>query len=173
MIEFICNICGSPNCAHANTFDRESPNCSSCGSSVRVRGIVRALSIELLGIALSLPEFPRLKSLRGIGLTDFDPYASRLAEKFEYKNTFYNRPPQLDICNSSLEDMGKYDFIISSEVFEHVESPGRAFEHACRLLKENGVLILSVPYSLESSMDEHFPDLHEFGMAQVGGNVVL
>ena len=61
--------------------------------------VIRALSIELLSMPLRMPDFPRVKSLRGIGMTDFGPYASRLAEKFDYKNTYYDREPKLDICN--------------------------------------------------------------------------
>ncbi len=67
-----------------------------------------------------------------------------------------------------------FDFVISSEVFEHVPPPvERAFENVARLLKPSGVLIMTVPYSLESSMREHYPELHEFGFATVSGEQVL
>jgi hypothetical protein len=174
MDEFICNICGTPNHANAAAFDRESANCSSCGANVRVRAVIRALSIELLSMPLRMPDFPRVKSLRGIGMTDFGPYASRLAEKFDYRNTFYDREPKLDICNPPRDEFGKYDFLISSEIFEHVTAPATdALRNAWHLLKPNGVLVLSVPYSLEPSMEEHFPDLYEFGLVRVGESLVL
>jgi SAM-dependent methyltransferase len=174
MYEFVCNICGTPNHANAAEFDREAASCSSCSSNVRVRALVRALSIEVLSVPLRIPDFPRVKSLRGMGMTDFGPYASRLAEKFDYRNTFYDRQPKLDICNPPSDEFGKYDFLISSEIFEHVTAPaGDALRNAWRLLKPNGVLVLSVPYSLQSSMEEHFPDLNEFGLVQVGQRVVL
>jgi hypothetical protein len=172
--EFVCNICGTPNRGDPMDFDRESSNCSSCGSNVRVRALIRVLSVELFGIALALPEFPRIKSLRGIGMTDFGPYASCLAQKFDYKNTFYDRAPKLDIIDPPRDEFGKYDFLISSEVFEHVAAPASvAFHNALQLLKTNGVLVLTVPYSLQSSMEEHFPDLYQFGLAHVGKSVVL
>jgi hypothetical protein len=41
------------------------------------------------------------------------------------------------------------------------------------LLKPDGLLIFTVPYSLESSMTEHYADLHQFGFATVGSEVVL
>lgn len=132
------------------------------------------LSMELFGTVLALPDFPRIKSLRGIGMTDWNEYARRLGEKFDYRNTFYNREPKFDITNPAPEEFGRYDFLISSEVFEHVLPPcERAFENAHRLLKPNGVLIFTVPYSLEASMQEHYPKIHEFGFAQVGGATVL
>jgi|HubBroStandDraft_6_1064221.scaffolds.fasta_scaffold509251_2 hypothetical protein len=172
--EFVCNICGTRNRADPTAFDRESSTCSSCGSNVRVRALIRVLSVELFGIALALPEFPRIKSLRGIGMTDFGPYASRLAEKFDYKNTFYDRAPKLDITDPPRDEFGKYDFLISSEVFEHVAPPAVvALHNSFQLLTPNGVLVLTVPYSLQSSMEEHFPDLYQFGLAHVGKSVVL
>ena len=173
MQDFVCNICGTENHDNLSGFDRESANCSSCGSNIRVRGLMRILSLELFGVAVTLPELPRVKSLRGIGMTDFGPYASLLGQKFDYKNTFYDRPPRLDICNPPPENFGKYDFVISSEVFEHVTVAALALGNACQLLKPNGVLVLSVPYSVESSMNEHFPDLHQFALARVGESLVL
>jgi ubiquinone/menaquinone biosynthesis C-methylase UbiE len=45
------------------------------------------LSMEVLGKAVPLPEFPVLKNRRGLGMTDDASYASLLAEKFDYTNT--------------------------------------------------------------------------------------
>jgi SAM-dependent methyltransferase len=133
-----------------------------------------ALSMELFGVRLTVAEFPRVKSLRGIGTSDANQYAAQLVGKLDYRNTFYDREPRFDLANPPEPELGMFDFIISSEVFEHVPPPvERAFENAARLLKPNGVLIMTVPYSLESSMREHYPDLHEFGFATVGGEQVL
>ncbi len=173
MAEFICNICGGAN-QLTKILDRESASCGTCGSNVRLRSLMHVLSMELFGTQLPLPDFPRVKSLRGLGMTDFNQYASRLSEKFDYRNTFYSREPRFDISNPPAEELGKYDFLISSEVFEHVLPPAEtAFRNAFELLKPNGVLILSVPYSVEPSMKEHYPDLHQFGFAQVGDEIVL
>jgi SAM-dependent methyltransferase len=140
---------------------------------VRTRGIVQALSMELFGINLPLPDFPRVKSIRGIGTSDSSQYANRLGEKFDYRNTFYDREPRFDIAQPVAEE-SVYDFLISSEVFEHVPPPvERAFENAFRLLKPGGVLVLTVPYSIEPAMTEHFPDLHEFGLLELGGRITL
>jgi SAM-dependent methyltransferase len=165
MSEFTCNLCGK--LCH-------EPTCPSCGSGVRDRAILQVLSRELFAADLTVPEFPRLKSLRGIGISDSHLYADRLAAKFDYRNTFFDREPRLDIANPPQEESGKYDFVISSEVFEHVLPPvENAFRGAARLLKPNGVLVLTTPYSLEPSTAEHYPDLHEFGLAQTGDRLVL
>ncbi len=135
---------------------------------------MRALSNELFGVSLTLPDFPRVRSLRGLGISDSDAYAAQLREKLDYRNTFHDREPRFDLTNPPPGEAQLYDFIIASEVFEHVLPPvGRAFENTLRLLKPNGVLLMTVPYSLEPATAEHFPDLAEFGLAKVGDATVL
>jgi SAM-dependent methyltransferase len=154
--------------------DRESPTCAVCGSNVRTRGLIRALSLEVFGANLSLPDFPRVKSIRGLGIGDSPQYAGRLAEIFDYRNTFYTREPRLDITAPPEGELGAYDFIVSSEVFEHIVAPvEKAFEAAFSLLKPHGVLLLTVPYSLAPGATERFAKLHQFGLAQVGDRVLL
>ena len=174
MTEFTCNICGARNRVPAEQLGRELASCRACGSSVRTRALMRALSIELFGIGLRLPEFPRVRSLRGLGMSDPAQYANGLTGKFDYRNTFYDREPRFDIARPAPDESGKYDFLISSEVFEHVPPPAvAAFRRAFDLLKPGGVLLLTVPYSLEESMAEHFPELHDFGLARVGDRLLL
>jgi SAM-dependent methyltransferase len=174
MTEFTCNICGARNRVPAAQLGRELASCDRCGSSVRTRSLLRALSLELFGVSLTLPEFPRVCSLRGLGMSDPSQYANGLAARFDYRNTFYDREPRFDIVRPAAEELGKYDFLISSEVFEHVPPPAAtAFGNAFRLLKPHGVLLLTVPYSLEPSTTEHFPDLHDFGLARVSDRVLL
>lgn len=139
-----------------------------------MRGLLRALSLELFGAGLTLPEFPRVKSLRGLGLSDSVQYADALAAKLDYRNTYFHREPYFDITQIPDGECGRYDFLLSSEVFEHVPPPPeRAFANAFRLLREGGVLVFTVPYSLDAATAERFPGLHEFGLAQVGGRTVL
>jgi SAM-dependent methyltransferase len=131
-----------------------------------------ALSAELFGLPLSLLDFPRVKSLRGLGSSDSPRYADRLAEVFDYRNTFYDRPPRFDLSDPP-EESNAYDFVLSSDVFEHVAPPyDQAFRNAYAMLKPSGVLVFTVPYEVEDSA-EHFPDLHEYGLAEVGDRFVL
>jgi SAM-dependent methyltransferase len=174
MMEFTCNICGKQNRAASRELSREQASCSGCGSNVRMRGLLRALSAEIFGVSLTLPEFPRVKSLRGLGLSDSAQYADQLALKFDYRNTFHDREPILDLRDPPGPELGTYDFIVSSEVFEHVSPPAsNAFENAFRLLKPAGVLVLTAPYSIGGDTKEHFTGLGEFGLAHVGDRVLL
>jgi len=171
---FKCNVCGAANESKADIADRESPTCAACHSSIRFRSIILVLSRALFGMDLTLPEFPRLRSLRGMGISDASIYSARLADHFSYINTFYHREPAFDLTRPDETEFGKYDFVIASEVLEHVPPPvDRAFETLSRLLKPAGVLILTVPYSLESETIEHFPALHEAGLAEINGTPVL
>jgi SAM-dependent methyltransferase len=175
---FTCNICGAI-CKRPNAPPgREVPSCPACGSTVRLRSLIALLSREIFGVELALPDFPVLKGIRGIGMSDPTELAERLAEKFHYTNTFYHQEPRLDIADPSQEQwaehVGRYDFILSSEVLEHVAPPvERAFVNLNRLLKPDGLLLLTVPYRLDGRTAEHFPELYEYALAAPGGRVVL
>jgi len=175
---FTCNICGAA-CKHLSAPPgREVPSCSVCGSTVRLRGLIALLSREIFGVELAIPDFPVLKGIRGFGMSDPPELAQRLAEKFEYSNTFYHQEPRLDIADPSPEHLaehtGRYDFILTSEVLEHVSPPvERAFVNLSRMLKPNGLLLLTVPYRLDGRTAEHFPELHEYSLASPGGRTVL
>ncbi len=170
--EFVCNLCGVKNTWPGGPFEREAAGCGTCGSTLRLRALLGALSLELFGTRLALPGFPRVKSLRGLGTSDSNQYAQRLAEVFDYRNTFYDREPRFDLGQSPGES-GVYDFLLSSDVFEHVAPPlEQAFRNVAGLLKPGGVLVFTVPYEIEESA-EHFPGLHEYGLAEVGGRTVL
>jgi len=168
-VPFQCNVCGTFNLVAARQIGREIPSCRSCGSTVRFRSIVHLLSLATYGRSMVLPEFPPNDSVSGAGLSDWIGYANRLATKFRYQNTFFHQEPMLDILRPPQNMLATLDFLISTEVFEHVPPPAfRAFEGAFELLKPGGYLILTVPYSLDAETQEHYPELDDFAVAQVG-----
>ena len=78
--------------------------------------------------------------------------------------------PRLDIADAPEDLTARFDFIIASDVFEHVAPPvSRAFANARRLLKPHGIFIFSVPYSLDQETLEHFPDLHDYRLVEKDG----
>src|SRR5579871_1544508 len=134
---FICNICGSPCTRPPEGMVRDLRSCEACGSSVRLRALIALLSKEVFGVPLTLPEFPVLKSVRGIGMSDSPDLAARLSEKFDYTNTFYHQAPFFDVSQPDPRDEGRYDFILTSEVMEHVPPPvERSFAALYRMLKQ-------------------------------------
>jgi SAM-dependent methyltransferase len=131
------------------------------------------LSVSLFGRAIPLGEFPT-GTLKGIGLSDDWRYADVLATKCDYTNTFYDREPRVDITEPPEEMEGTLDFLIASDVFEHVPPPiDRAFVGACKLLKPGGVLVMTVPYAVDGVTLEYFPRLHDFELVPRNGRVDL
>lgn len=173
-MQFLCNVCGARCTTSAEDLRRETESCAECGSSVRLRSLIALLSQEIFGVLLTLPEFPVLKGIRGIGMSDAPDLAERLAEKFDYTNTFYHQAPGLDVTNLNERDRGRYDFVLSSEVMEHVPPPvERAFANLNVMLKLDGLLLLTTPYNLGGKTIEHFPELHEYTLASPGGRALL
>ena len=165
-LEFECNICGFRNKVERNHLDRERRSCGRCHSSVRARSIIHLLSTEVFGRSLRIDEFPKSRHIAGISLSDWPEYAKRLAKKFSYVNTFLHKRPKFDVCNPKGYD--PVDFLISSEVFEHVAPPVfNAFTGAYKALKRDGVLILTTPFmnKIESTI-EHFPELFDYKLSE-------
>lgn len=173
-LTFRCNICGTACTSMVSQLKREEPSCTGCGSTVRMRAMIHILSMELFRESLAIPDFPLRSEIKGIGMSDWDGYAVRLSEKLDYTNTYYHREPKLDITSIDRAIEGTLDFIISTDVLEHVEPPvSRAFENARKLLKPNGVFIFSVPYTKDNKTKEHFPDLHKYEVLKKGDSFVL
>ena len=110
----------------------------------------------------------------GIGLSDWPGYAKPLERLMRYQNTYYTREPRLDITNPPPHLEGHADFVIASDVFEHVTPPvDKAFAGACRLLKPGGAVVFSVPYGLAGDTIEHFPNLHDLSIHGKGADLHL
>jgi SAM-dependent methyltransferase len=172
---FTCNVCGGAATAEWSAMGREDATCPHCRSSVRMRAVVHHVSMALFGRSLALPDFPERPDLRGVGLSDWLPYAQGFARKFSYTNTYYHTEPFLDITAVPDAMAGTCDVVVSTDVFEHVLPPvAAAFHGAYRLLKPGGTLVLTVPYVLEPHFaSEHFPNLHDFEIEEAQCRRVL
>ncbi len=173
-LAFTCNVCGGRVRAPRSAITgRETPSCVRCGSTLRFRQIVHALACELFGETIPVPAFPR-RALRGAGLSDAWLYADALARRLDYVNTFYHREPRLDIVDPEPRWTARFDFVVASEVFEHVPPPvERAFAGLWRILRPGGVCVFSVPWVEGDATREHFPDLHDWRLDREGTRWVL
>ena len=171
MRSFICNICGTFNAVQH--YASEPASCA-CGSNVRCRALIHLLSTELFGRSLVLRDFPRLKAIRGLGMTDKSCYAQILADKFDYTNTYYDREPRMDFSQPHEHLWRQYDFILSSDVFEHLAPPVHlGFEEVHRLLNATGFFVATIPCSQTDEAREHFPELHRYRVVLLGDTPVL
>jgi SAM-dependent methyltransferase len=142
--------------------------CNLCGSGAR--SPLSALARELTGERAALSSLEPRRGVRGLGLSDAACYAAPLARVFDYENTYFHAEPRLDITAIDAARRGRYDFLIASDVFEHVAPPvSRAFDNALALLKPGGLFVMTVPYSLDEETVEHFPDLHDWSLEREGG----
>jgi SAM-dependent methyltransferase len=166
-LHWICNICGTTNQCLAGTIDRETGPCCHCNSVMRFRSLAAVLTQHLFGKPEILAALPVNRAITGIGMSDAHLYAEHLQAKLNYTNTFYHCEPLLDITNPTPQRFEQNDFIITSDVFEHVPPPvQRGFDNMYKLLKPGGVVIFSVPYVTEGGTREHYPNLFTHSITQ-------
>jgi SAM-dependent methyltransferase len=171
MVAFICNICARKN--QVEHFASEPATCS-CGSNVRLRALLHLLSLELFGHSIPVCDFPRLKAVRGLGMTDNTCYARILEDRFDYTNTYYDREPRLDFREAHPDRVSSYDFILSADVLEHIAPPIElALSEVHSLLKPQGFFGVTVPCQINGQFREHFPELHEYRTVPLAGREVL
>ena len=172
---FQCNICSAKCAIPLGELEREAGHCGACDSSMRFRSLVHHLSIGLFGESLAIGDFPPVsRALSGIGMSDAPRLAAPLERRLKYRNTFYHQEPRLDIHRPAAEHIGAHDFVISSDVFEHVDPPvEKAFVNLRRLLKPGGLLVFTVPFAMQGDTIEHFPGLHQYALEERDGRFVL
>lgn len=169
LIQFRCSVCGAQVAAPSRALAREHPSCESCGSTVRFRAIATHL-LNALGLGVhALVDLPPRKDIVGLGLSDWPGYARLLAEKFTYENTYFHKAPQLNVCAPPPARRGTCDFLIASDVFEHVMPPvSSAFSGAAALLRPGGVLVLTVPFAPNAATVEHYPGARSYTAGRDG-----
>lgn len=170
---FTCNITG--NIFDLNDQEKNRELASRFGYNSRFRAICYVFTVLFYGECKVLSDLPINKSLKGIGMSD-SGWATIFEEKFNYTNTFYHKSPFLNIYNREhVSNFSDLDFIISSDVFEHIEpypSIQQAFNNLNLMLKCNGRLIFSVPYSF-GEHKEHFPNLYDYKIVNEDGKYTL
>jgi SAM-dependent methyltransferase len=70
-------------------------------------------------------------------------------------NKKYNPDIVLDVCDMNQIQDENIDVINVLELFEHVKSPVRGLKECYRVLKKNGIMILSVPFLSSIHSDPH------------------
>ena len=73
MITFDCNICGARTRIAPELVSGEAGLCAGCGSTVRMRSVIRCLSLALFGRCVGLADLAPNRSIWGAGLSDWAP----------------------------------------------------------------------------------------------------
>jgi SAM-dependent methyltransferase len=168
---YVCNICGADN----KLGDDPRQICVDCKATVRMRLVMHAFTTGVLEADQPLYRLDRTFEHAGIGLSDWFGYGQRLEKLCAYRNTYYHREPMVDICDPPKHEIGRSDFLIASDVFEHIPPPAlSAFQGAAAVLKPGGKFLVSVPMNRRSTQTiEHYPRLNKFAIAQVDGEYVV
>ncbi|MCJ7933546.1 MAG: class I SAM-dependent methyltransferase [Chryseobacterium sp.] len=164
-----CNVCGSIRKIKIRTKNlREDATCKKCDSNSRKRHLAEVI-LELINTKNS-SSYNSLKAIKedsGITIYNvesngalhhylkhiknyvcseyFGPYETQGREK----NGILN----VDLMNIPFEN-NTFDLIISTEVFEHIPDPYKAFHEVHRILKKGGSHIFTVPYYENGEKDE-------------------
>jgi SAM-dependent methyltransferase len=172
-MSFLCNITGQTFDLDDTEKDRELAN--RFGYNTRFRAICYIFCKLFYGECKLLTTLEENKNIKGIGMSD-SGWATIFEQKFNYINTFYHTSPFLNIYNEEhLKNYNELDFIISSDVFEHIDpfpSIQHAFNNLHKMLKCGGCIIFSVPYTHNEHI-EHFPNLYNYKVVNENGKYVL
>jgi hypothetical protein len=111
-----------------------------------------------------------------IGMSDWDTLANSLSARddVEYTNTFYHCAPYIDICEVPPYLREVAHIVICSDVIEHVPYPvENAIVGLSNVIKTGGYLVLSVPYDFRDFTTEHYSDLTNLTVVDVGSEFVV
>lgn len=166
-VDATCGICAGNYALNTKKDSREGTLCIYCGASGRSQSIAYALTHYVFKQEVALNDLKKQKRLKVVGLSDGPAYAKTLAKKCDYTNTYYHTEPFLDITKPGRKYIGRYDALISADVFEHVlAAPSYAFQGAYDILKPGGYLILTVPFINAGPHKEHYPGLINYTSEQ-------
>jgi GT2 family glycosyltransferase len=174
-ILFSCNVCGARCEVVPSELKRDLASCLSCGSTLRHRAVIAALTSVVDGSPRRMPDIPVRSHVRGTGLSDWPGYAHYLGLKFAYRNTHRHREPLLDITKPLAAPLcGVHDFVICSDVLAHVSGPPLyAMNNLWELLAPGGTLVLTVPYVTVGQTVEHYPELFDYEIVEKRGRQLL
>ena len=72
----------------------------------------------------------------------------RFQNRFPFSSYRAVHFPEYDVCSEPLSD-GICDVVFAEQVFEHVLRPGRAAQNVFKMLRPNGIFIVSTPFLLK------------------------
>lgn len=166
-----CNICGNfldyelkeiPSKKESLGY-RETLDCPKCNSISRDRGLMWALT-SLIEYEKPLCELKINKTLKIFESFGLRYYPTILKEKFDYIDTKYSKlflklklfPKKFADLQRLFFDDEQFDFIITSDIFEHVRFDDKAFSEVYRTLKPGGYFLMTIPfdYSMEKTIEK-------------------
>lgn len=154
----ICNICSSDK-GFSNNHQgslRENLVCKNCKSTSRDRAYIWSLGYALGEEDTPLSNWPEEKSIKLLETSGYRAHPQFLEKKFDYYNPKFadappgawNDPKKYASVENLPYEKDFFDYVISSDVFEHVRRDHIGFENIFNVLKPEGYFVLTVPLSL-------------------------
>jgi SAM-dependent methyltransferase len=161
-----CPVCGSFSLAYIPDDDfRENYRCTKCSASNRQRQVAfvlcNAIANNKIKSLNDLSEASHLSIYNTETYGSLHHYLSRLkgyvcSDYFgpEYKSGDYvNNIMHQDLMALSIQD-NLFDYVITTDVFEHIPEPYVAYQEVYRVLKPGGRHIFTVPFYQTEIQDE-------------------
>lgn len=176
----ICTVCGNTSLfEHNGGSVRESYRCQHCRSSLRYRGQAKAI-LEACGNGeQSIHELSQSPQFAGLGIYEpglVGPFRKYFKDLPRYGQSYYWADMPLGslkdgVPNHDLQSLDlpadSLDLIVTSDIFEHIRQPWRAFAELHRVLRPGGRHVFTVPlqhpmpkktvYRVDTSTEE---DIH-------------
>ena len=96
-------------------------------------------------------------------MSDHPGFFAHFAAKFDVSNSYHHKFPFCDLFSVPDEAIGQFEFVVCSDVLEHVAgSPLAAVEGLWKLLKPGGFAVITVPVGGSRETLEYYPGLSEF-----------
>lgn len=161
-----CNVCGSYTKIKIRTDNlREDCTCKKCKSNSRKRHLASIILQTISDTKFSsLKDIPRDFDCKIYNVESNGALHNYLKHINNYVCSEYFGPYETfgkekgGILNIDLMDIpfseNVFDLIISTEVFEHIPNPYKAFSEIHKILKKGGSHIFTVPYYDERDNDE-------------------
>lgn len=155
----ICAVCGAEGqCfAREQRAIRETYKCPFCKALLRERAQADAIISYFSGRSKSLSDFVQLEEARRMRVYEPGTIGSLrnyLRSIPHYTDSDYNPGDfrHQDLQELTFED-DSFDLVVTSDIFEHISDPFRAFSEIFRVLRKGGAHIFTVPlqYPLKRS----------------------
>ncbi|MYE22471.1 MAG: methyltransferase domain-containing protein [Gammaproteobacteria bacterium] len=154
----VCTVCGSVSeFEHNGGSVRESFRCEHCRSSLRYRGQAKAI-LEAFGDGeASIEALVKSREFAGLDIYEpglVGPFREYFKELPGYRQSYYwpDLPAEAvkdGVPNHDLQKLDlpsdSVDLVVTSDIFEHVRRPFKAFKELHRVLRVGGRHVFTVP----------------------------
>lgn len=145
-------------CGRSNSIDRPDKmtllreiTCVNCHSSLRNQAVAQVIIDNYVPDAKTLREcLPKLNNISIYNPQSYGSIHEILQNLTRYHFSEYNPQNSTEIPNENLEALtflnNTFDLIILQDILEHVRKPRQALAELNRVLKPDGLLIITIPY---------------------------